>query len=340
MPPPDAAATRDHATVAAGPRAGGRARAWRRRASLAVLVLCALTLVPHHWRGGLTSAGVVLAAAVPVIVLLALLAAVLAPRHHPRVRALLVAALLVGHAGLLDQVVPDPGGPPAGAVPLRVVALNTKWSGPADGSLRDLAAGSDVLVLQEWDDDRTATLSATLGADWQLAAVDHDDYIGADVAVWVRSTWTVAGEAPVAAAYPAATALTLRRDDARVSVVGTRLQNPAFRAADLWGRGLAGIASAAKGSDRPVVVLGDLNAPPSALAFRRTLDDAGLSDCAAQLGAGFPGTWGPGRGPVLAPVPIDHVLVGGGARCAELDTVRMAGTDHRAVRAEVSVPPG
>lgn len=318
-------------------------RRWLARLTLVVLTLCVLTLAPLHWNGGLTSTGVILAAATPAMVGTALLATLLGLRHRTPLRLTLMAALLVGLSPLLDHVVADPGGPATGSVTLRVTGLNAAWSAPSDDEIRELAAGSDVLVLQEWDPAQVDATTELLGAGWSLASASFDDYIGATNAVWVRDAWRVVESRPMADAYPPAEVHLIERDGAQVRVVGTRLENPAFRAAHLWGRGLDALAAEAKGGEAPVVVLGDLNAPPSAVAFRDFRREGRLADCTAQLGSGFPGTWGPGSGPRYAPVPIDHVLVGGPegrrARCTAFTTIPVSGTDHRAVRAEVAVPP-
>lgn len=319
-----------------------RAARWLGPPSLAVLALCAAAPVLQHWRGGLTSVGVIVAAAVPAILVVGLLAAVIAPWHRRPLRIVLAAVLLAGQAPLLDHLADDPGGPAADAVELRVTALNTKWLGPGEDEVAALAEHADVLVLNEFPPSQVDAVTARLGEQWQLASADRDDYIRADNVVWVRRTWTVAARTPVPEAMPAASRLTLVRDGTRVTLVGTRLQNPAFGAADLWGQGLDALATTADASTDPVVVLGDLNSPPSAVAFRDALGRGRLADCPAQLGAGFPGTWGPGDDLAVAPVPIDHVLVGGPtgrrARCTAFATVRAPGTDHRAVRATVALP--
>ncbi|GAB3109685.1 hypothetical protein GCM10027055_08060 [Janibacter alkaliphilus] len=341
-----------------GPRGGwhtdramattSRPRAWVRwshRLTLLLLLGCLLAITPMYLAGGRTSLGVVVAAAVPAILLGALAAALVSIRHRTWLRLVLLLALLSTQWPLADYAVADPGADRAStptSPQLRVAALNTLWGGPDLDELAALAADHDVLALQEMPPVLVEPLTERLGDGWQLAARDHDDYIDADAAVWVRDTWQVADAQPVPDASPAATALTLTRDDATVRLVGTRLQNPAFGAADRWGEGLDALAATASTSPDPVVILGDLNAPPSAVAFRRFLDDAGLADCPAQLGSGFPGTWGLGRGPDVAPVPIDHVLVGGPAgtraRCTAFAPRAVEGTDHRAVTATVTVP--
>ncbi|KRE39473.1 hypothetical protein ASG73_03925 [Janibacter sp. Soil728] len=294
-----------------------------------------LAVALMHLKGGRTSLGVVLAAGVPAILLVAVAAALLPWRHHRWWRLALVGGLLASQAPLLDHAVPDGHHVAPDSPTISVATLNTGWAGPTDVELVDLAEGVDVLALQEWAPDRTEGLGRALGPQWHLADSDHDDYIGADVDVWVRAPWRVVSSAPLDGRQPGSV-LRLGRGDVEVSVIGTRLQNPAFFAAERWGEGLDSLRRASEATDGPVIVLGDLNAPPSAVAFRDFVRRSGLRDCTTQLGAGFPGTWGRTRGADFAPVPIDHVLTRG-ATCTDLVVTRERGSDHRALTATVAL---
>ncbi|WP_157074844.1 endonuclease/exonuclease/phosphatase family protein [Janibacter limosus] len=310
----------------------GTAAAW---ATLTVLVLCVLAIVLMHANDGRTSVGVVLAAGLPAILLVAVGAALLPWRHHRWWRLALAAGLLASQVPLLDHVVADGHRVVPGSPTISVATLNTAWAGPTDAELVDLAEGVDVLALQEWAPDRTAGLGRALGPQWHLADSDHDDYIEADVDVWVRAPWRVVATEPLAGRQPGSI-LRLRSGRAEVSVIGTRLQNPAFFAAERWGEGLDSLRTATEAADGPVIVLGDLNAPPSAVAFRDFVRRSGLRDCTTQLGSGFPGTWGRTRGAGFAPVPIDHVLTRD-ATCTDLVVTRERGSDHRALTATVAL---
>lgn len=305
------------------------------RTSLTVLLLCAVSVLGMYVRDGRTSLGVALAAVLPVTVLVTLVAALIGWRHHRWLRLGLVLGVLGSQVPLLDHAVDDGTSVDEASAQIHVATLNTMHAGPTDEELVALAKGQDVLALQEWDRRRTEDLTAALGPEWRLAAHDHDDYIGADVAVWVRRPWQVASTDPLRGRQPG-NAVHLVHDRQRVTVVGTRLQNPAFRAADRWGEGLDSLRQAADGTDGPVIVLGDLNAPPSAVAFRDFTRTSGLRGCTAQLGLGFPGTWGHAPGAELAPVPIDHVLTRD-ASCTDLEIARVRGSDHRALSAGVAL---
>lgn len=89
--------------------------------------------------------------------------------------------------------------------------------------------------------------------------------------------------------------------------------------------------------DSPRILAGDFNATLDHAQFRRLLR-RGYVDAASQAGNGLSATWGPqpGRRPAL--LAIDHVLTD--RRCAVLTTSahRLAGTDHRALYAELRLP--
>lgn len=320
-------------TDGAGAR-GGRLVA---RLSLVVLVACVVAVAAMYLRGGRTSFGVVIAGGTPVILGVAVLTAIVGGRHLLVWRLGLLAALLLSQAPLLDHVVADAPPPAPGAPTITVATLNTAGAGPTDAELADLADGVDVLALQEWDPARTGGLARALGPGWSLVDSAHDSYIDAAVDVWVRSPWTLETSTPLAGRQPGSS-LRLSRGEDTVTVVGTRLQNPAFLAADRWGEGLDSLRLAADEAQGPVIVMGDLNAPPSAVAYRRWAERTGLRDCTAQLGAGFPGTWGRTRGAAFAPVPIDHVTTRGAA-CTDLAVTRQRGSDHRSLTATVALPP-
>jgi endonuclease/exonuclease/phosphatase (EEP) superfamily protein YafD len=91
--------------------------------------------------------------------------------------------------------------------------------------------------------------------------------------------------------------------------------------------------------DGPLRILaGDFNATLDHAELRRLLD-TGYEDAAAEVGAGLKGTWPHGRR-LLPPVAIDHVLAD--ARCGvrSFSVHPIAGTDHRAVFAELVLPRG
>jgi len=64
-----------------------------------------------------------------------------------------------------------------------------------------------------------------------------------------------------------------------------------------------------RAAGRPVIVAGDLNAPPSSLAVR-ALTAAGLRDAFSAAGNGYGFTWGQSLRTGFSFLRLDHILVG------------------------------
>jgi endonuclease/exonuclease/phosphatase family metal-dependent hydrolase len=89
--------------------------------------------------------------------------------------------------------------------------------------------------------------------------------------------------------------------------------------------------------DVPLILAGDFNATVDHAQFRRLLR-RGYADAASQAGNGLVPTWGPRPGRLPTLLAIDHVLTD--RRCAVLTTSahQLAGSDHRALYAELQLP--
>ncbi|WP_405164079.1 endonuclease/exonuclease/phosphatase family protein [Nocardia sp. NBC_01499] len=85
-------------------------------------------------------------------------------------------------------------------------------------------------------------------------------------------------------------------------------------------------------ANRPVIVGGDFNATYDHAQYRAMLSGR-FGDAAEQAGAGYLVTY-PTDKPYPPLVGIDHVLVAGG-RAVDVETVRMPGSDHRALVARL-----
>ncbi len=103
-----------------------------------------------------------------------------------------------------------------------------------------------------------------------------------------------------------------------------------------WQRGLSSLPSAdPDGAVR--LLLGDFNATLDHEALREVLD-RGYVDAADAVGKGLTPTWP--RGHLLPPiVTIDHVLVDERVRVSDVGVHDIPGTDHRAVTADLVLPP-
>lgn len=90
--------------------------------------------------------------------------------------------------------------------------------------------------------------------------------------------------------------------------------------------------------DGPLRILaGDFNATLDHAPLRALLD-TGYADAADAVGAGLIGTWGPYDGDLIPPVTIDHVLVDRRIGVRAVSVHPLAGSDHRPVLAELTLP--
>jgi len=103
-----------------------------------------------------------------------------------------------------------------------------------------------------------------------------------------------------------------------------------------WESDLAHIARWCAASPGPIVA-GDFNATADNTAFRAVLRHG--RSAADGTGQGLVGTF-PAGVPSWCGIQIDHVLVPAGARTTRFAVLPIAGSDHRAVLAGISLPPG
>nr|WP_221375937.1 endonuclease/exonuclease/phosphatase family protein [Actinoplanes polyasparticus] len=109
-----------------------------------------------------------------------------------------------------------------------------------------------------------------------------------------------------------------------------------LRAEDAWRGDLESMPRPDQGGV-PRMLLGDFNSTLDHQPLRELIGH-GYRDAAAATGKGLTGTWGPYAGLPIPPVTLDHVLVDKriGVRDSEVHSV--AGSDHRAVVATVTLP--
>ena len=103
-----------------------------------------------------------------------------------------------------------------------------------------------------------------------------------------------------------------------------------------WESDLAHIARWCAESPGPIVA-GDFNATADNTAFRAVLRHC--RSAADGTGQGLVGTF-PAGVPSWCGIQIDHVLVPAGARTTRFGVLPIAGSDHRAVLAGISLPTG
>ena len=80
--------------------------------------------------------------------------------------------------------------------------------------------------------------------------------------------------------------------------------------------------------------MGDFNATTSQKHLQRTLD-AGFRDAARVTRTGMQFTW-PSDGAIMPSMAsLDHILVNQGVHVGDATTMKIAGTDHKAVLATI-----
>ena len=98
----------------------------------------------------------------------------------------------------------------------------------------------------------------------------------------------------------------------------------------LWRRDLLALRPLCR---RGWILAGDFNATIDHSPMR-ALQRAGCSDAAAATGQGLQATWNAGS-LVFLQAPIDHVMASGGWRATRAGVLRIEGSDHRAVWAQL-----
>jgi endonuclease/exonuclease/phosphatase (EEP) superfamily protein YafD len=232
---------------------------------------------------------------------------------------------------------PNPAPP---SLTLRVLTLNVN-KGSADPAVivSELKLHQvDALAVQELTPEFALRL-ADAGIT-RLLPFCHLDPRPSSAGTGLWSRWPLIPLPPVtglAAAAPRA--LVEPGDGWSLTLAAVHVIAPVRRRTLAWERELGLIASALASGDGLQVVAGDFNASRDHRPFRDLLA-AGLVDCAdAARRRTWPGfTWPAQRG--LPIMRLDHVLVtrpGVTVRAAEM--IRVPGTDHRGVLAEISLAP-
>jgi len=260
-----------------------------------------------------------------------LLAALALRRWRPAAVAALSTAALV--AAVAPRALPgaaaDAGGPR-----LRVLTANIRHGEADPAALVRLVRDNrvDILAVQELDPAYTAALDAAGLA----ALLPHRVVDGADAGLYARLPLTGGGvhEDGFTQAYGTVTPA----GGAPLLIESVHSCAP-LTVADVpcWFDGLRAQPPATPNG--PVrLLLGDFNATLDHAPMRRLLS-TGYEDAAANTGHGLTGTWRPVDGFPVPPVAIDHILLDPRLAVREYAVWPLPGSDHRAVFAEVSLPP-
>jgi len=254
----------------------------------------------------------------------------------PAAGAAVAGAALTAAVG--PRAVPCPQPPAAGPV-LRVVTANLL----AGRAVAEVVAGlvsdkqADVLFVQELTGDAAARLQqAGLGGLLPYRVTQPVPH-GARGSIYARYPLRDGPPAAPVSAARCTARLDLPSGQAvQLACIHAAPPKPPWSpgATARWRSQLSALPAA---GDGPCILAGDFNATLDHAQFRLLLR-RGYQDAASQAGHGLSATWGPqpGRRPAL--LAIDHVLTD--RRCAVLTTSAhwLAGTDHRALYAELRLP--
>ncbi|GAA0229972.1 endonuclease/exonuclease/phosphatase family protein [Cryptosporangium japonicum] len=231
-----------------------------------------------------------------------------------------------------------PSGAPSDGDRLRVMAFNTKIGA---GSVAELAAlvrreKPDVLTVQELTPEWAAEFAALRLFPYSaLRALPGASGTG----IWARYPLTDNRTVDPKSGFDQTDAQLRVSDDRVYEVVSAHPRPPIFRAAEWgstsrWVGDLSRLPSASKSG--PVrVMAGDFNASLDHSPFRK-LVGTGYVDAAAEVGKGLVPTW-PMNGNNAPPVTLDHVLVDSRADASRFDAYTIAGSDHRAIVADLVI---
>ncbi|MFB7372662.1 endonuclease/exonuclease/phosphatase family protein [Streptomyces sp. NPDC056222] len=223
---------------------------------------------------------------------------------------------------------------------LRVLTANVEFGQGTQALAETVRRERPQLVyVSECDRDCVRTLVAAVGADLPHRAVVDD---------WGAKGSAVLSAYPLAAQPPIPAVMGMPGATARIGgrTVQLRLAHPLPpipRQIDRWKRELGRVEdfAAAHRDGGPVILAGDFNASQDHAAFRSLLDAGGLHDAARLAGAARTPTWPrEGQGALPPYVQIDHVLVSDDFRVRGVRFLDLAGSDHRAVLAELDLHTG
>lgn len=237
-----------------------------------------------------------------------------------------------------------PGIPRGTGSDLRVVSFNTLYgkSAPAETAASLQATHADVIVLLEasvplvYADPMAPLLESypyqvgTLAPGYVAAGYEDAS------ATYVLSKRPVTIIAQLDAVFDQFVVSTTTRDDSAITIIAAHPSNMVGGTAR-WVEEANTLASAVEDhASEPLMVIGDLNATPENLTYR-TITNAGVRGAADQARAGWVPTFNVVTGaPAL--IPIDHALVNDQVTAQRFSTFRVAGSDHRGIVVDVTVP--
>ncbi|RBP98614.1 endonuclease [Bifidobacterium aemilianum] len=131
---------------------------------------------------------------------------------------------------------------------------------------------------------------------------------------------------------------TIRFKEGQVSIrfVSVHTTSPSPGQWEAWRQSLDDLARLTSRTDRRYILMGDFNASNDHAPFRSVLADR-FQDAALQSGHGLTLSWPADRVGVPAFAAIDHLILDRGITAGQLEMVRIAGSDHKALLGTIAV---
>lgn len=236
---------------------------------------------------------------------------------------------------LAGRALPDDQPVPSGRE-ITIVSQNMFAGGADPDELMRVVrnSGADVLAMQELTPEAVAALRAR-GLERVLPHhIDESRWAVAGAGLWSRE--------PIVQVRFKRQPMHWPSPEAAVPKFGVQIRslhpNPPLKPSIVgsWKTDLAGLPATPGAHGLPRILVGDFNATLDNRQLREVID-RGYVDAADAVGEGLSLTWPNGNGAMA----IDHLLVDRRVRVLSFGTVRVSGTDHRAIVVRLRVPaPG
>lgn len=261
--------------------------------------------------------------------------AFVARRRAPALLAL-AAFALVAVAVVPRQV---SGSTEVAGTEVRVLTINLEFGRADPSSVIDLIEREDPDVVSLQEIDATAAAELERGGIEKLLPHSEENVAAGAGGTALFSEYPVRslpGVAPAILDMPQARALVRLPGGTLLDATAVHVRPPVHASwTPRWIDGLAALPAASREPERFSLLAGDFNATLDHAQLREVID-RGYLDAADSDGAGLSPTWPVGS--IYPPVTIDHLLVSDSAGVSDYGTAAVAGTDHRAVFATLTLP--
>lgn len=227
---------------------------------------------------------------------------------------------------------------PTSGTPVTVLSLNARY-GQADVAATLAAVRGhrvDLLVVEEL----TAPMADALRAGGIGSRLPYQDLMpqsgAGGTGIWSRWALTSLPPLPGAGHFAMPVARVGLPGGRTLTVTGVHTRSPRLGGTDTWRADLAVVVTAARASagSGPHLIVGDFNAGREHSGFR-AIAAAGLADAADARAVPWPQFTWPADQSYPALTRIDHVLVSPELAVRGTRTVRVPGTDHRGLLADL-----